>query len=337
MDRLFVKLHCDILTRKDLTLAAKVVYAVLCHDLRGRTTSRLGYGELARRAGIGRTTAIRAVAELAGKTDLEVEHGGQSRGCRNTYRLSESRPESDQSSRPEPGQGVGRNRTSGRPEPGQEVGANPATSKRERTTKTKAKRAQAPTFSWEEIQPRVKDTCLDTPEFAELWVAFVAHRQQMKAPLTAAAVTRHLKTMLRHGLKLSIEGLGCAIDSRWKWFQPEWLPSRKAPGSGAPADRQPTEPEQSDYARALAKRKLEGPIIFECREHWPEDVEAHFDEYRAIDAAVQRGKLPFNIVITPWARHITGKEFRDGCRKKLATARRWKKAGAAARNVRGGV
>ncbi len=239
MDRQFMKAYFDILARRDLTMTAKVVYTVLCHQLRGRESVRLGYEKIAGWAGAGRTAVVDAVAELAEKTDLEVERSGRCEGRANTYWLPASSTESD------PPDLTGNRRPPNRkpapppPESDKQVHRNPDLVKnRESTTsKEKTKRAQAPTFSWEEVQPRVKDTCLDTPEFAELWVAFVAHREQMKAPLTAAAVTRHLKTMLRHGLELSTEGLGCAIDGRWKWFQPEWLPSRKAPGSGAPADR----------------------------------------------------------------------------------------------------
>jgi len=71
----------------------------------------------------------------------------------------------------------------------------------------------------------LKDTPLDTPEFAEAWTAWEAHRREIKYPLTSVAVSRQLKALVGHGLELAIRGLDVAMKRGWRWFEPEWLPS----------------------------------------------------------------------------------------------------------------
>lgn len=92
MARQFMKLYCDILPRKDLTPAAKVVYTVLSDQIRGNPAGEvpIGLRRLAKLAGLTVATVARAVTCLAERTDLEVDRGRWSRlgsGHRNIYRL----------------------------------------------------------------------------------------------------------------------------------------------------------------------------------------------------------------------------------------------------------
>ncbi len=92
MARQFMKLYCDILPRKDLTPAAKVVYTVLADQILGSPSGEvpIGLRRLAKLTGLSVATILRAVDCLIEKTDLLVsrgKHKGLGIRTRNAYRL----------------------------------------------------------------------------------------------------------------------------------------------------------------------------------------------------------------------------------------------------------
>lgn len=367
MARHFMKLYTDILVLRGLTPATKLVYTVLVDAMRDKGVSWPGHRSVASATGLSKTTAAKAVDALTGLGLLVVERGTDGRP--NRYMLP-------MCTAPDSGTGVPESGTASNspsvpvlggtvpvlkgdvPESGTQPHQKLVLNQT-RQKKQKKKQTGTPGFSWS-----TDDTQADVAAAYARVVAYwnehrgkpkvaqltKARREKLKARFAEPTFAERWQEAIDRIAKAPADAFcNGGNDRGWRLDLDFFIKNdtnyvrvlegryTKAPGSGASADRQPTELEESDAARDLAKRKREGPIIFECREKWPEDVVANLDDYRAISRAVETSKLPFNIVTTPWARHITGQEFRDGCREKLAEDRRWKKAGAAARDAGGGV
>lgn len=92
----FAMIPRAILTRRDLTQTAKLVYAAICDAMRGREGVKIGYAGIAGRIGAGRTAVVQAIVQLAQKTDLRYETLGQGSGRANLYWFDRTRPESVQ-------------------------------------------------------------------------------------------------------------------------------------------------------------------------------------------------------------------------------------------------
>ena len=248
MARQFMTLPCDILARTDLSMTAKVVYAVIWDAMRGRDTARVGYGSIAKRSGASRRAIVDAVAQLVARTDLEVSRGGRGAGKTNSYRLrctdADSALGKGADSAIPPVQNPPTTSADSAILPGQI----PHGISDQTTTKTKTKRAQAPSFSWKEIQPQLKGTALDTPEFGETWAAWVAHRREIRKPLTTTTVTRQLKRLKEYGHDLAKAALEFSIERGYQGFDRKWV--EQAPGSGARTKRQ--EDEDKDWG-AIAR------------------------------------------------------------------------------------
>ncbi len=245
MARQFMKLYCDILPRKDLTPAAKIVYTVIVDAMRDKGVAWPGFRSVATDTGLSTSTVARLVVRLEALGLLVVERDSKGRPNRYTLPLTTV---------PKIGTGVPVDGTvsdpqsapilddtvpildGGVPKIGTE--AHPKSVRiQTRQQKQKKKQIKAPTFSWKEIQPNVKGTCLDTPEFAETWAAWVAHRREIRKPLTATTVTRQLKRLKEYGVDLATRTIEHSIEQGYQGFDQLWLTANKAPGSGAPADR----------------------------------------------------------------------------------------------------
>ncbi|MDM8008613.1 MAG: helix-turn-helix domain-containing protein [Phycisphaerae bacterium] len=111
-DGLFVKVPIEILARKDLTPAAKLVLAVVADRIGENGRAWPGIRRLGEDCGLGRNAALRSIQELEAVELLIVEHveGNPARRT-NTYRLSTTYPIQERTrSRDVPETDVGRTR-----------------------------------------------------------------------------------------------------------------------------------------------------------------------------------------------------------------------------------
>lgn len=88
---IIVKVPAKLWADPSLSLAAKAVLVVIRDHLGNNPTAWPGFGTLARCCGIGRNTAIRAVAELESATLIGVHRAGKGSGECNHYTLDTDR------------------------------------------------------------------------------------------------------------------------------------------------------------------------------------------------------------------------------------------------------
>ena len=97
VNKRFYKLPEDLLNRRDLTLTAKVVFAVLLRRQGGNEEAWTGYKRLADDIGISKMSAIRAVQELEKLGLIEVTARGGGTKNPNHYKISETVTNCDRS------------------------------------------------------------------------------------------------------------------------------------------------------------------------------------------------------------------------------------------------
>lgn len=267
MGERFSKLWFRISARRDLTMAAKVIYSILANRIGNNGRCWPGTHKLAAEAGCNPSTIIETVQRLEDVGLLTVERRN---GATNVYRLCDGDPPPPGTTRKpravEPhGKPVRSKPSGGAGEPhGKPVGGTRKThvdhtenpcgahgkpvrtilsktqlkthdntkgasgAKSTRKSARKTKRKKAPSGPFLGNPP---PAVLDTPEFHTAWGDWTQHRREIKHPLTAGSVKAQLGKLAEEGPERSIYRIRTVIANGWRGlFQKslEWISDPEA-------------------------------------------------------------------------------------------------------------
>lgn len=178
----FVKLHVDMLSRKDLSSQAKLVYASIVSRIRDNSHAWPSHQRIADDTGLCRRSVIRAIKELTSTGCIESENRmGQS--C--IYRASTC----DNESHP------------------------PVTDSHTeyiKVNRSKNKPPQPPQGGMGELP-----SIFDTPEFKNAWQDWIQYRKDTKHKLTDLTIKRQLKQLEAMGHDNAIKSIEQSIERGW--------------------------------------------------------------------------------------------------------------------------
>ena len=100
--------------------------------------------------------------------------------------------------------------------------------KRDNTVTLPSRSSHAPCVTREEKRREEKKEdkppfppCLDCDEFREVWTAWIAHRKEIKKPLTPTSIGQQLRKLSEWGLSRAIEAIRHSIANGWQGiFEP---------------------------------------------------------------------------------------------------------------------
>ena len=202
----YVRLDKEVLARRDLPPAAKLIYASIVDRIGRKGYSYPGVRRIAEDCGCSPGTVKTAVDQLADAGLLVVEHGTGPRGS-NRYRL----PVQNLSAQ-NPNAGA------------QELNAarsdfdtKPIPSNQTPLTKPQARPKSDP---WQTAVTAMTGDALKTEEFKSAWLDWVQHRAEIRKPLTPMTIRGQIRQLEKLGLEQATETLERSIANGWQGLFP---------------------------------------------------------------------------------------------------------------------
>ena len=243
----FVQLPKAILARADLTLASKVVYAVIVDKIGKNSDAWPGLRSLARELNMSTGGVYKATRQLEKEGLLIVTRVGRNDALEsNRYSLPDVSP-CDTSKADDVSQddtGVSQGDTSDVSQGERDVSQgeqNKTQLTRPKTTRPKKKGADP----WKQAQSAMTSDVLRTDRFQETWTNWVGYRRDIKRSLTARTVKMQIKKLEGFGHDRAITAIEQSIEQGWQGFF--------EPKSGAGTPRQPTPLAEQTAAERNAK------------------------------------------------------------------------------------
>lgn len=211
--RQFVKLPVDVLRIRGLTLAAKVVYAVLLDRVGDNGECWPGQRRVARDCGIDLTTANRAIAELKRAGLIEVTSPGgltgkrPGRTCR--YRVQRRRNANVPESPTYANRPTQRMRNAN-----VNVGESHTESDKVQTKGARLNKSRD-VDSWKSACSAMTTDTLRTDGFRAAWERWCRYRREARRALTTSTATAQVKKLEGFGHDQAIRAIDASIANGW--------------------------------------------------------------------------------------------------------------------------
>lgn len=215
----FVKLPVRILSRRDLTCAAKIVYVYIVDRIGRNSCTWPGQRRIASDCGMGVKTVNRAIAELRDAGELVVSKGawlGPRAKRTSTYSLpsnvvdwttlaNEERSQADHVDVVDAITPTLPNRTHIQTQPS------------DPTVRLRNRRSADP---WSTAMETMTSDTLRTDDFKSAWSAWVAYRAELRKPLTPSTIKRQITTLQDMGVNDAIAAIERSISNGWTGLFP---------------------------------------------------------------------------------------------------------------------
>lgn len=309
----YVKLPKAILCCPDLGAVAKLVYSLITDYMRGKDRAWPGLRTLAKELAVSEKTVMRAVRELESLKLIEVIRGRN--GQRNTYVLPhDTSQERGRNSNGALGQSAGKTPTVRQ---SQTVGVL-SKSVEEMTTKAleklphKKTRLKKKTTTWHKrAQPKRTQSAHQklVEYFTQQWSERVGGgaTYPFAGSKDGKAVKRILEAVdgdLEHAKRI----VDAYLADPDPWLQKTGRDLTLLSGQSRLAKYIAATAEKPRAEETTTPADLEHPFVKEARGRWPEDVEAHPQEWQVVTAMVENGELSPAAIKRSDAK--TGAEFR---------------------------